>query len=68
MVFIYRDEVYYKTEEEWAREHADLDYPREMADIIVAKHRNGPIGQIKVRFKNSLTKFDNLSNAEPQLL
>ena len=44
MVFIYRDEVYYKTEDEWAREHADLEYPREMADIIVAKHRNGPIG------------------------
>jgi len=39
-----------------------------MADIIVAKHRNGPIGQVKVRFKNSLTKFENLSNAEPQLL
>jgi replicative DNA helicase len=68
VIFIYRDEVYYKTEDEWARDHADQEYPREMADIIVAKHRNGPIGQVKVRFKNSLTKFENLSNAEPQLL
>ena len=68
VVFIYRDEVYYKTEEDSQREHPDLEYPREMADIIVAKHRNGPIGQVKVRFKNALTKFDNLSNAEPQLL
>ena len=68
VIFIYRDEVYFKTEEEWAREHGDLEYPREMADIIVAKHRNGPIGQVKVRFKTSLTKFENLSNAEPQLL
>ena len=67
VVFIYRDEVYYKTEEEWDRDHLGQEYPREMADIIVAKHRNGPIGQVKVRFKNALTKFENLSNAEPQL-
>ncbi len=64
VVFIYRDEVYYRTEEEWSREHADQEYPRELADIIIAKHRNGPIGQVKVRFKNALTKFENLSNAE----
>jgi replicative DNA helicase len=67
VIFIYRDEVYYKTEDEWLREHADQEYPRELADIIVAKHRNGPIGQVKVRFKNALTKFENLSNVEPQL-
>ena len=67
VVFIYRDEVYYRTEDEWLREHADQEYPRELADIIIAKHRNGPIGQVKVRFKNALTKFENLSNAEPQL-
>ncbi len=67
VVFIYRDEVYYRTEDEWQREHADQEYPRELADIIIAKHRNGPIGQVKVRFKNALTKFENLSNAEPQL-
>jgi len=63
VVFIYRDEVYYKTEGDWEREHPNQEYPRELADIIVAKHRNGPIGQVKVRFKTALTKFDNLSNA-----
>jgi len=64
VLFIYRDEVYF-TPEEWEKNRADLPYPHEMADLIIAKHRNGPIGQIKVRFKNALTKFDNLSNAEP---
>ncbi len=68
VAFIYRDEVYYRTEDEWAREHPDQEYPHGMADIIVAKHRNGPIGQVRVRFRNELTKFENLSNAEPQLL
>ncbi|MCL2281354.1 MAG: replicative DNA helicase [Dehalococcoidia bacterium] len=65
VIFIYRDEVYYKTEEDWEREHPNQEYPRELADIIVAKHRNGPIGQVKVRFKTALTKFDNLYNATP---
>jgi replicative DNA helicase len=68
VVFIYRDEVYYKTEEEWRLQHAEEEYPREMADIIIAKHRNGPTGQVKVRFRHNLTRFENLVKAEPNLL
>ena len=40
----------------------------EMADIIIAKHRNGPTGQVKVRFRHNLTRFENLVKAEPNLL
>jgi replicative DNA helicase len=71
VIFIYRDEVYYPTEEEWLKDHPDEDYPREIADIIIAKHRNGPTGQIKMRFRQNLTKFENLENvssSEPSLL
>ncbi len=60
VVFVYRDEVYY-TEEEWHRTHEGQEYPRELADIIVAKHRNGPIGQVKLRFRKKLTNFENLT-------
>ncbi len=70
VMFIYRDEVYY-TREEWEREHPDKDYPREIADIIIAKHRNGPTGQIKLRFRHNLAKFENFENIttqEPSLL
>ncbi len=68
VMFIYRDERYY-CEEEWQTQHPDKEYPREMADIIIAKHRNGPTGQVKLRFKHSLTKFENISRAEePTLL
>jgi len=70
VIFIYRDEIYY-TQEEWQSQHPDEEYPREIADIIIAKHRNGPIGQIKARFRHNLTKFENLENiakAEPSLL
>ncbi len=61
VIFIYRDEVYFK-EEEWAAQFPDKEYPREIADIIIAKHRNGPTGTVKVRFRHALTKFENLQN------
>jgi len=67
VTFIYREEAYY-TEDEWQNQHPDKEYPREMADIIIAKHRNGPIGQVKARFRHSLTRFENLVKAEPSLL
>jgi replicative DNA helicase len=67
VVFIYRDEVYYSSEE-WQSQHPDKEYPREMADIIIAKHRNGPTGQVKLRFRHYLTRFENIAKAEPTLL
>ncbi|ADJ25943.1 replicative DNA helicase [Dehalogenimonas lykanthroporepellens BL-DC-9] len=59
VIFIYREEMYFK-EEEWAAQFPDREYPREIADIIIAKHRNGPTGNVKVRFRHALTKFENL--------
>jgi replicative DNA helicase len=68
VIFIYRDEYYYKNEEEWIAAHPDREYPREEADVIVAKHRNGPTGRIKLRFRQSLARFENISSGEPSLL
>ncbi|MDD5082015.1 MAG: replicative DNA helicase [Dehalococcoidales bacterium] len=68
VLFIYRDEVYY-TREEWQNQFPDREYPQEIADIVIAKHRNGPTGQIKLRFRHALAKFENISNIEePSLL
>lgn len=47
ILFIYRDEVYDKGTRE-----------KGIAEIILAKHRNGPRGAIKLRFVESLMKFD----------
>jgi len=68
VMFIYRDEYYYKNEEEWLAQHPDKEFPREEADIIIAKHRNGPTGRIKLRFRHSLARFENISSGEPSLL
>lgn len=65
VMFIHRDD-YYFTQDEWSREH-DLSkepYPRGIADIIVAKHRNGPVGDVKVRFQARTAWFYNMEAAE----
>jgi replicative DNA helicase len=68
VMFIYRDEYYYKSEEEWIAAHPDREYPREEADVIIAKHRNGPTGRIKLRFRHTLAKFETWDIVEPTLL
>ena len=49
VMFIYRDEMY---DENTTRPN--------IADIIVAKHRNGPTGKISLFFNPSLTQFSDL--------
>ncbi len=60
VMFIYREDVYY-TEEEWEQHFPDRPYPRNVAEIIVAKHRHGPTGSVKLRFRSNLVRFDSLS-------
>jgi replicative DNA helicase len=48
VMFIYRDEYY----------NPDTDRPG-MADIIIAKQRNGPVGNISLIFRNNITRFMN---------
>jgi replicative DNA helicase len=47
--FIFREEVYH-------REREDL---RGMAELIVAKQRNGPVGTVNLVFLHAQTKFEN---------
>ena len=61
VVFISRAELHF-TEDEWKKDH-DIEsepYPRGIADISIAKHRNGPIGDSKLRFVSRVTKFESL--------
>ena len=71
VLFIYRDEVRYSSQQEWEMEHPGEKYPPP-AEVIIAKHRNGPTGQINLRFIPRLAKFENIpeniASAEPSLL
>ena len=49
IVFIYREEIY------------DKETPRKgVADIIIGKQRNGPVGEFRLTFMGEFTKFENL--------
>ena len=56
VMFIYRDEYYNK----------DSERPG-TADIIIAKQRNGPVGEISLLFRNALTRFLNPADRKVQI-
>jgi replicative DNA helicase len=65
VMFIYREDIY-TTEDEWHRDNPERAYPEGIAQIIVAKHRNGPTGTISLRFRKHLTRFEDLASYEPE--
>ena len=50
VMFIYRDEVYNRDTED-----------RGIAEVIIAKQRNGPTDTVRLRFVRELTRFENLA-------
>ncbi|MBT3362586.1 MAG: replicative DNA helicase [Chloroflexi bacterium] len=64
VMFIYREE-FYTTKEEWEMRSTE-QYPEGKADLIIAKHRNGPTGKVSLYFKKTLTKFENSTKDRPQ--
>jgi replicative DNA helicase len=62
VMFIYREAAYVRREE-WEQQHRDQPvraYPSEDAQIIVAKHRNGPTSLIHLRFRQRVARFEDL--------
>ncbi|GHO88733.1 replicative DNA helicase [Dictyobacter formicarum] len=54
VMFIYRDDVYNPDSER-----------KNIADIIIAKHRNGPVGEVSLYFQASQTRFSDLEVSPP---
>lgn len=52
VMFIYRDEYYNK----------ETSTEKNIAEVIIAKHRNGPTDTVKLFFHKELTRFESLSN------
>ncbi len=53
IMFIYRDEYYH-----------DDSPDKGIAEIIIGKQRNGPVGKIKLSFQGQFTKFNDLSHID----
>ena len=56
VMFIYRDEYYKKNEEE---DEVTKAAAKGESEIIIAKHRNGPVGTVKLLFQGNITKLKN---------
>ena len=56
VIFIHREDKF-TTEEEWVRDHQGQIYPRGLAEMIVAKHRNGPTGSIELSVSDAHGRF-----------
>ena len=54
IMFIYRDEVYNKSDES----------KKGLAEVIVAKQRNGPIDTVKLTFLSEYTRFENYTERD----
>ena len=50
ILFIYRDEVYHEDSQD-----------KGIAEIIIAKQRNGPIGKVRLTFLGQYTRFENFA-------
>jgi replicative DNA helicase len=53
ILFIYRDEYYYRDSED-----------KGVAEVIIAKQRNGPTGKVMTKFTSEFTRFDDLAPEE----
>lgn len=52
ILFVYRDEVYTRDSKDYGT-----------AEIIIAKHRNGDTGMVKLCFMKEFTRFENLADS-----
>lgn len=66
VMFIYREEYYLLRKkptdgsDEIVKWQQDMERAADIADIIIAKQRNGPTGNVSLRFDSRTTKFTNL--------
>ena len=60
VAFIYREDKYV-TREEWDKRSPSNPYPSNVAELIVAKHRNGPTGSVHLYFRDDVVRFESMT-------
>ena len=67
VIFIYREEYYLMRKkpkegtEQYAKWQADMESVSNITELIISKHRNGPIGSVRLFFDAHYTRFSNLT-------
>jgi replicative DNA helicase len=67
VMFVFREEYYLMRKmpreetPEFAKWQEEMEKVHGIAEVIVAKHRNGPIGTVALQFQSDVTTFHNLA-------
>ena len=70
VMFIYREEYYTERKEpspgteDYQKWQEKMGKIHNVAEVLVAKQRHGPIGKVNLHFEGSITKFSNLSKSQ----
>jgi len=70
VMFIYREEYYAERKEpspgteDYQKWQEKMSKIHNVAEVLVAKQRHGPIGKVNLHFEGSITKFSNLSKSQ----
>lgn len=56
VMFLYREDYY----AEKAAQQGQAQPPTSAAEVIISKHRNGPVGSVKMSFNKELTRFEEI--------
>jgi replicative DNA helicase len=63
IMLLHREAYYHKGDAEWEEKNPDKI---NIAELIIAKQRNGPTGSVKLTFRDKFTRFENASRLEHQ--
>ncbi|MCI0813167.1 MAG: replicative DNA helicase, partial [Chloroflexi bacterium] len=61
VAFIHREDTFI-TREDWEKREPTKAYPENIAEIIFAKHRNGPVGSVPLYFRSDVVRFESLES------
>ncbi|MCH8827149.1 MAG: replicative DNA helicase [Chloroflexi bacterium] len=62
VAFIHREDAFI-TREDWEKREPTKAYPENIAEIIFAKHRNGPVGSVPLYFRSDVVRFESLESS-----
>ncbi len=63
VLMLHREEYYHQGDDDWQETNVDK---RGLAEVIVAKQRNGPTGVVRLSWDSRLTRFRDFSDALPR--
>ena len=58
VILLHREDYYHRGEQDYAENNT--------AELIIAKQRNGPTGNVPLIFREKFTRFENMSRVEQE--